>query len=206
MVQVAAVAFVRNARDVDLRHNSIMVALLSFIVLILPVLLARSSPIAPELATRSSVYNHDQRAHCGFSVRDDVTRFVVKYANAQRWEPSTPVSILQGASLLQQVCTCSSYLVLALLMVSIYRISLPLALSLAQVPPPRTAFIWSFMFQTLSGLVATPPPSSGSVFVPSSLAMCSFYSFSGFMVDRSQAVLRATPQLTAQTLLLRPNL
>ncbi|KAF9792839.1 alpha/beta-hydrolase [Thelephora terrestris] len=79
-----------------------MVALLSFIVLLLPVFLARSSPIVADLAARSPVYNHDQRAHCGFSVREDVTRFVVKYANAQRWKPSTPVSISQGASLLQQ--------------------------------------------------------------------------------------------------------
>jgi hypothetical protein len=105
VVQVAAVAFVRNAQDVDPRRNSIMVALLSFIVLLLPVFLARSSPIVADLAARSPVYNHDQRAHCGFSVREDVTRFVVKYANAQRWKPSTPVSISQGASLLQQVYT-----------------------------------------------------------------------------------------------------
>ena len=80
-----------------------MVALLSLAVLLLSAVLARSSPVGFKLAARGPVYNHDQRADCGFPVRSDVTRFVVKYANAQRWKPSTPVSISQGVSLLQQV-------------------------------------------------------------------------------------------------------
>ena len=104
MVQVAAVAPIRDIQDVGSRPNSTMVALLSFLILLLPVLLVRSSPIAAELTSRSPFFDNDQRAHCGVSVGSDVTRFVVKYANAQRWKPSTPVSIAQGASLLQQVC------------------------------------------------------------------------------------------------------
>lgn len=99
---VAAVAPVRDTQDADSRPNSIMVTLLSFVVLLIPVLLARSSPIAVELAPRSPFFDYDQRTHCGVSVGSDVTRFVVKYANAQRWKPSTPVSISQGASLLRQ--------------------------------------------------------------------------------------------------------
>jgi hypothetical protein len=88
-----------------------MVALFYLAVLLLSGLLARSSPVAIELAARGPVYNHDQRVHWGFSVQNDVTRFVVKYANAQRWKPSTPISISQGTSLLQQVNTFPSYLV-----------------------------------------------------------------------------------------------
>lgn len=79
-----------------------MVALLSFVALFLPIILARTSPIAVQLAARSPVYSYAQRAPYGVSVRSDVTRFVVKYANAHRWKPSTPVSISQGPGLLQQ--------------------------------------------------------------------------------------------------------
>lgn len=108
-----------------------MVALLSLLVLFLSALLARSSPIPTELTARGPVYNHDQRAHCGLPVRSDVTRFVVKYANAERWKPSTPVSILQGASLLQQVYTFCSNLVWMQLTSRVYRISLLHAPNLA---------------------------------------------------------------------------
>jgi carboxylesterase type B len=41
----------------------------------------------------------------GVPVGNDVTRFVVKYANAQRWKQSEAVSISQAASLFQQVST-----------------------------------------------------------------------------------------------------
>jgi len=85
-----------------------MVALLSFVTLFLSVLLAHTSPVPVELAARGPVYSHAQRAQYGVSVRSDVTRFVVKYANAERWKPSTAVSISQGASLLQQVPIFSS--------------------------------------------------------------------------------------------------
>lgn len=108
-----------------------MATLLSFVLFFLLVLLVRSSPVTIELATRGPVYNHDQRAHCGFPIRSDVTRFVVKYANAQRWKPSTPVSISQGASLLQQVHTLSSYFVWMSLISGVYRTSLLLAPNLA---------------------------------------------------------------------------
>lgn len=112
MVQVAAVALVRDTQDVDSSPNSIMVTLLSFVILLLPVLLARSSPIAVELASRSPFFDYDQRTHCGVSAGSDVTRFVIKYANSQRWKPSIPVSISQGASLFRQVCKFSLNVVL----------------------------------------------------------------------------------------------
>lgn len=185
-----------------------MVALLSFVTLLLPVLLTRCSPVPVELPPRGPVYDHSQRSHCGVAVRSDVTRFVVKYANAQRWKPSTPVSISQGASLLQQVSPFPSCLVSAPLTGSTYRTFLPLAPSLAQVPCPRTAFLWLFMFPTPSDMVATLPPSSGELSDPalSNHTALIILSSSGFMVVHSPPVLRATPQSMALTLPLRPNL
>ena len=139
-----------------------MVALLSFVALLLPVLLARTSPVPAELAARGQVYSHAQRAQYGVPIGSDVTRFVVKYANAQRWKPSTVASISLGVSLLQQVPIFSSYLVGSSLTSLVYRTSLLLALSPAQVQRPRIAFIWLFMFPTPSVLVATLPLSFGS--------------------------------------------
>ena len=86
-----------------------MVVFLSFVALLLLALLARTSPVPVELVARGPVYSNAERAQYGVPVRNDVTRFVVKYATARRWEPSTVVSILQGVSLLQQVPTSSSY-------------------------------------------------------------------------------------------------
>ncbi|KAF9652913.1 alpha/beta-hydrolase [Thelephora ganbajun] len=79
-----------------------MVALLSFVALLLPALLVRTCPVSIGLTTKGRVYSQAQRAQYGVLVRSDVTRFVVKYANARRWEPSTAVSISQGTSLLQR--------------------------------------------------------------------------------------------------------
>lgn len=107
-----------------------MVTLLSLLLFFLTALLARGFPVATKLAARGPFYSHDQRARWGSPVRSDVTRFVVKYANAQRWKPSTVVSILQGTSLLQQVYI----LFLPRLLPSMnrgYRTSLLLAPSLA---------------------------------------------------------------------------
>jgi len=154
-----------------------MVALLSFVALLLPILLARTSPVPVELASRDQVYSQAQRAQYGVSVRSDVTRFVVKYANAQRWKPSTAVSISQGASLLQKVPTFSSYLVSPSLTSPIYRTFLPPAPSPVQVPRLRTAFTWFFTFPTPSVLVATLPLSSGSVTAPLSLITRAQYFF-----------------------------
>lgn len=88
----------------------------------------------------------------------------------------------------------------------IYRASPLLAPSPAQVLHPRTAFIWLFMSPTPSVPVATLPPSFGSF--PTSLCFVTSAHFFhlGFMVDRSQAVLRAILQSTVLTSPLRPNL
>ena len=139
-----------------------MVALLSFVALLLPALLARTSPVPVEFAAGGQVYSHAQRAQYGVPVGSDVTRFVVKYANAQRWKPSTVASISLGVSLFQQVPIFSSYFVGPSLTSLVCRTSLPLALSLVQVRRPRIAFIWLFMFPTPSAPVAMLPLSFGS--------------------------------------------
>lgn len=108
-----------------------MVALLFFLPLLFLALLARTSPVPVELAARGQVYSQAQRAQYGVSVGGDVTRFVVKYANAQRWKQSTAVSISQGASLLQKVPAFSSHLVRSSPMSPVYRTFLPLAPSTA---------------------------------------------------------------------------
>ena len=138
-----------------------MVALLSFVALLLSALLARTSPVPAELAARGPTYSYAQRVQYGVAVSSDVTRFEVKYANAGRWRPSTPVSISQGASLLQQVPILSSYPTKVSLTSLTYRIFLLLVPNPAQAPRPRTAFIWLFMSPIPSALVATPPLSSG---------------------------------------------
>ena len=103
-MQVTVVASLRSTQNVDPpRLNSIMVALLSFVALLLPVLLARTSPVPAELGARDQVFGQTQRIQFGVPVGSDVTRFVVKYATAQRWKQSTVASISQGASLLQKV-------------------------------------------------------------------------------------------------------
>lgn len=183
--------------------DSIMVALLSFVALLLLALLGHTSPVPVELSARGPVYCHTERAQYGVPVRNDVTRFVIKYADAQRWKPSTPVSVSQGLGLLQQVPTSSSYLVKPSLTSPICRTFPLLARSPAQVPRPRTAFIWLFMFPTPSAPVATLPLSSGSSSAPLSPATRSF--FSGSMADRSRAVLRAILQSMAPTSPPRPS-
>ena len=141
--------------------SNIMVALFSFVALLLLALLARTSPAPVELAARGRVYSHPQRAQYGVSASHDVTRFVVKYANARRWEPSTAVSLSQGPGLLQQVSTPSSHLVRPSLMSPICRTSPLPAPSPTQIPHLRTAFIWLSMFLTPSVPVATLLLSSG---------------------------------------------
>lgn len=135
-----------------------MVTLLSFLVLFLLALSARASPVS---TARSRVYSHAQRSTYGVSVGGDVTRFVVKYANAQRWKPSTVVSISQAMSLLQQVSAFPSYPARPLLTSSIYRTFLLLAPSPTQLQRLRTAFIWLSTFPTPSVLTVTLPLSSG---------------------------------------------
>jgi len=161
-----------------------MVALLSFLVLLLPALLACTSPVPVQPAARSRVCSRAQRAMYGVSVGSDVTRFVVRYANTQRWKQSTAVSISQGASLLQKVPAFSSYIARPPLTSLIYRTSLLLVPSTAQVQRLRTAFIWLSTFPTPSVLVATLPLSSGLSTAPLSLitrvqSLC----LSGSMVD-----------------------
>jgi len=183
-----------------------MVALLSFLILLLPALLARASPVSVQPAARSRVYSRAQRAIYGVSVGSDVTRFVVRYANSQRWKQSTAVSISQGASLLQKVPAFSSYLTRPPLTSPIYRSFLLLAPNTAQIQRPRTAFTWSFTFPTPSVLAATLPLSSGLSTAPLSLiARVQPLCLSGFMVDRLQVVPRAIPQSMALTSPPRPN-
>jgi len=179
VVQVTAVAFISQLQKLLLpRPSSIMVALLFFLALLLPALLARTYPVSVKPATRGRAYSQ-----YGVPIGGDVTRFVVKYANAQRWEQSTAVPISQVASLFQQVPTFSSYLIRPSLTSPIYRTFLLLAPSPAQPQRLRTAFIWLFTFPTPSVLAATLPLSSGSFTVLLSfITRVHCFCLSGFMV------------------------
>lgn len=152
-----------------------MVALLSFVALLLPALLACASPVPVEFTARSQTYSYAQRATYGVSVGNDVTRFVVKYANAQRWKQSTAVPISQAASLLQQVRQFSFHFVGPSLTSPIYRTFPRLVPSPVQVQRPRTVFIWLFTFQTPSVLAVTLPLSSGLFTASLSHCMCSMF-------------------------------
>ena len=132
-----------------------MVALLSFVALLLPVLLARTSPV---LTARSQVQCQAQRTEHGVSVGNDVTRFVFKYADAQRWKQSTPMCISEVV--FQQVL--SSYFPTRSSTNPLYRTFLQPAPSPAQVRYLRTASIAFCMFRTPFVLEATLPLSSGS--------------------------------------------
>jgi len=183
-----------------------MVALLSFLVLLLPALLACTSPVSVQPAASDRVYSRAQREIYGVSVGSGVTRFVCRYANAKRWKQSTAVSISQGISLLQKVPAFSSYIARPPLTSLIHRNFLPLAPSTAQVQRPRTAFIWLSTFQTPSVLAATLPLTSGLSTAPLSfITRAQSLCFSGSTVDHLQVVPRAIPQSMALTLPPRPN-
>jgi len=146
-----------------------MVALPSFLALLFSALLVRTSPVSFEFDARSQVYSHYWREKFGVSVGSDVTRFVVKYANAQRWKQSTAVGISEILNLHQQVPTFPSYFVRPSSTNPIYRTFLPLAPIPAQVQRLRTAFISSCTFRTPLDLAVTLPLSYGSLSTSSSL-------------------------------------
>lgn len=82
-----------------------MLALFSFVVLLLSALSAHTFPVPVELSTGSQVDGYAQWLTYGVPVGNDVTRFVVKYADAQRWKPSNPVAIKDILSLFLKVPT-----------------------------------------------------------------------------------------------------
>ena len=179
-----------------------MVALLSLAALFLPALLARTSPVSVELAARDQVFDHAQRAQYGVSVRSDVSRFVVKYANAQRWKPSTAVSVSQGASLLQRVCI---FLPHQILIDEPHTQDLPPACPQSGLDSTSEDCLYMVVYVPSSICAGSNAPTL-FWFASHSIFPCRMYSqFLGSMVDLSRVVLRAILQSMALTSPLQLN-
>ena len=181
-----------------MQPNSIMLALFSFVVLLLSALSVHTFPVS---LPGSRVYID---ATYGVPVGDGVTRFVVKYANSQRWKPSTPVAVQQILSLVLKVPASP----LRQTSVDESRLQdLPPACPQSGSGPMSEDCLYMVVYVPNSiNPGSNAPTLLWSVNRPTtSCYICSVSSFTGFMADHPLVAPRAIPQSMALNSHLQPN-